>query len=178
MRKIISVTLAVIFLCSLLAGCAGEKAADGASTKADSAAPAGPTAKTSSPSPTPASASSGKQTYENVKTIDVPAAYPSANFPLSKASEDKVIEINSYSDGVSFDIKIISTRSAKEIIEEYAKLWELENENTIFLSDIGSATLTGTRDGFEAFVNGSEQSPALLEGAKTYLGLLVRKKAS
>jgi len=175
MRKIISVTLAVVFLCSLLAGCGGDKA-DDVSAKADAAAPADPTAKAASPAP--ASANSGKQTYENVKTVDIPAAYPAADFPLSKASEDKIIEVNSFSDGVSFDIKLLSTRSAKEIIEEYAKLWELENENTLFLDDLGSATLSGAKNGFEAIVNGSEKSPALLEGAKTYLAILVKKKAS
>lgn len=175
MKKIISVTLAVVFVCSLLAGCGGDKA-DDASAKAGAATPADPTAKVASPAP--ASANSGKQTYENVQTVDIPAAYPAAGFPLSKASEDKVIKVNSFSDGVSFDIKILSTRSAKEIIEEYAKLWELENENTIFLPDLGSATLTGVREGFDAIVNGSEKSPDLLEGAKTYLAILVKKKAS
>lgn len=170
MKKIISILLALTFICAILSSCGGAEAANNAGIAADSGSDAGSKKIAASENP-------GMQTYDNVKTIDIPAAFPADKFPISKSGEDKIIKINDFSDGSSFDIKAISIRPAKEIVEEYAKLWKLENENTIYLDELGSATLSGTRDGYEIIVNGSEQSPELLEGSKTYLAILVKKSA-
>jgi hypothetical protein len=78
-------------------------------------------------------------------------------------------------DGSVFDFKIATTRTAKDVVEDYAELWELENENTLIMQEQGSATLMGTYQGYEVIVNGSENSPDLPKGAKTYVAVLVEK---
>ncbi|WP_347488254.1 hypothetical protein ABDB91_13620 [Desulfoscipio sp. XC116] len=51
----------------------------------------------------------------------------------------------------------------------------MENENTMIMEDMGSATLTGKFQGYEVVVNGGQKSPDIPEGAKTYVALLVEK---
>lgn len=113
--------------------------------------------------------------YDDIKSKDIPAEYPSDKLPLLKESSDKIMKVYTSTDGSTFDFKIATTRTAKEVIEEYAGLWELENENTMIMEDMGSVTLTGKFQGYEVVVNGSEKSPDIPEGAKTYIAILVKK---
>ena len=107
--------------------------------------------------------------------MEVPAEYPSELLPLSDDDSDKIMAIYTADDSSIFDFKIATTRSAKEVVEEYAALWELEDENTLIMAEQGSATLMGTYHGYEVIVNGSENSPDLPQGAKTYVAILVEK---
>ncbi|MFZ7102916.1 MAG: hypothetical protein ACOWWO_09685 [Peptococcaceae bacterium] len=115
-------------------------------------------------------------TYDNIQTVAVPGAYPGDKFPLCTDRRDKVIKVYEGSNGALFDLKIVSTRGSEEIINEYADLWELENENTIFNDDLAAATLMGTAYGYEVIVNCSEQQPDKPAGAKTYCAILVEQK--
>jgi hypothetical protein len=45
----------------------------------------------------------------------------------------------------------------------------------MIMEDKGSATLMGKFQGYEIIVNGSEKSPDIPEGAKTYVAILVKK---
>lgn len=114
-------------------------------------------------------------TFKTIEAAEIPADYPRERFILSDNIRDKVIKVNQSSDTLTFDLKIISMRPAREVVEEYAEVWKLENENTIFFDDIGSATLSGTADGFDVIVNASEQSPDIPKGAKSYCAILVKK---
>lgn len=155
-----TISLAVIaFLLVTFAGCGNEKTStDDKNNNAES------------------SETTAKITYNTIKTVDIPAAYPHNKFPLSQNSEDKIIKVHDASDGTLFDLKIVSTRSAKEIVNEYTNIWELEDEDIMFNDDLESATLTGTAYGFEAIVTGCDQSPDIPKGAKTYCAILVKVK--
>jgi len=114
-------------------------------------------------------------TYANIVSKNVPDNYPIDKFPLSQDVNDKIMKINTIED-TAFDFKIVTIRSYHEIIDEYEALWELEDEKVIYNDDIGVGNLMGTLNGYEIFVNASEESPELPEGARTYLGILVQKK--
>lgn len=114
-------------------------------------------------------------TYDTITGAEIPPEYPSELLPLSDDDSDKIIIVYTADESAVFDFKIVTTRSAKEVVEDYANRWELENENTIIMADQGSATLMGTYGGYEVIVNGSENSPDLPKGAKTYVAILVEK---
>lgn len=165
MKKILLFCVLLLSSAILLAACGGSTPEAGG-TAAESSAEAVQTTNTESPQ------GSG---YNTIKPADVPADYPSDKLPLSKESGDKLMKVYTSSDGSAFDFKIATTRTAKEVIEEYAGLWELENEKTIIMEEEGSATLMGKLQEYEVFVNGSEKNPDIPEGAKTYVAILVKK---
>jgi|GEM_PF-3725757 len=165
MKKLIFVLVLLLSSAILLTAC-GDSAPDDGGAAAKSSAEAVQTTNAESPQ------GSG---YNAIKPADVPADYPSDKLPLSKESSDKIMKVNISSDGSAFDFKIATTRTAEEVIEEYAGLWELENEKTIIMEDEGSATLMGKFQEYEVFVNGSEKNPDIPEGAKTYVAILVKK---
>jgi len=113
--------------------------------------------------------------YAVIETQEIPAGYPSDMLPLSDDNSDKIITIYTDEEGTLFDFKIVTTRSAKEVVEEYAAMWELEDEGTVIMDDKGSATLFGSYQGYGVIVTGSEESPYLPEGAKTFVAILVEK---
>lgn len=113
--------------------------------------------------------------YVDVVSKSVPENYPSDKLPLSQYEDDKILAVNTLEDKV-FDFKVVTIRSYHEIIDEYAQMWELEGENVFYNDDIGAGNLMGTLGEYEIFVNASEESPDIPEGARTYCGILVRKK--
>lgn len=113
--------------------------------------------------------------YTNIISKDLPDNYPVDKFPLSQDANDKIMKINTIED-TAFDFKIVTIRSYHEIIDEYAALWELDDEKVIYNDDLGVGNLMGTLSGYEIFVNASEESPEIPEGARTYLGILVQKR--
>lgn len=113
--------------------------------------------------------------YVNIESKAVPENYPSDKLPLSPYEDDKILAVNTLDDRV-FDFKVVTIRSYHEIIDEYAQMWELEGENVFYNDDIGSGTMMGTMGEYEIFVNASEQSPDIPEGARTYCAILVQKK--
>jgi hypothetical protein len=169
----------LVLICALLLSSAIVLTACGSSApKAGNTAANDSTEQTQDSTEAVQAASTGNSQgsgYDDIKSKDIPAEYPSDKLPLSKESSDKIMKVYTSTDGSTFDFKIATTRTAKEVIEEYAGLWELENENTMIMEDKGSATLMGKFQGYEIIVNGSEKSPDIPEGAKTYVAILVKK---
>lgn len=149
----------------LLAGCGSGAASAGAAEAAE----------TTITSDRAEAGDAGDATFKSIKIAEIPSDYPGERFALSDNSRDKVIKVYQSSDTLSFDLKIVSMRHAREFVEDYAEMWKLENMNTIYLDDSGSATLTGTADGFEIIITASEQSPDIPKGARSYCAILVKK---
>lgn len=116
-----------------------------------------------------------EKTYTNIESESIPEGFPKNLFPLSSDINDKIMDVNTDNETI-FDLKIVTIRTYQEIINEYAALWELEGESAFFNDDIGVGNLTGTYKEYEIFVNASENSPEMPEGARTYCGLLIQKK--
>lgn len=154
------ILIVLLLLVTIAVGCTKEKNDDVASNKTNV--------------PESAKTDSGGLTYAKIESVSVPDNYPAEKLPLSKDENDKIMKINSIDD-TTFDFKIASIRTYQEIIEEYAAMWELEDENVFYIDDIGVGNLTGKLDGYEIFINASEGSPDMPEGARTYVGILIRK---
>ncbi len=164
--KLLVLLLALLLLALLLlSGCGGGDASPGTGKETDGI-------KTSEKAE---AVDTEAVTFKTIEAAEIPADYPRERFVLSDNIRDKLIKVNQSSDTLTFDLKIISMRPAREVVEEYAEVWKLENENTMFLDDIGSATLSGTADGFDVIVNASEQSPDIPKGARSYCAILVKK---
>lgn len=161
----------VIALCIIFAltACSG-KTAQSTDLPSESAAKTAPSSE-----PLPEEEDPSDSDYAVIETQEIPAGYPSDMLPLSDDNSDKIITIYTDEEGTLFDFKIVTTRSAKEVVEEYAAMWELEDEGTVIMDDKGSATLFGSYRGYGVIVTGSEESPYLPEGAKTFVAILVEK---
>ncbi len=158
--KLKRILIVLLLLVIIAVGCAKEKTDDVALNKTDV--------------PESAKADSGELTYAKIEPANIPDNYPAEKLPLSKNENDKIMMINTIDDSI-FDFKVASIRTYQEIIEDYAAMWELEDENVFYIDGIGVGNLTGKLDGYEIFINASESSPDIPEGARTYVGILVRK---
>ncbi|MPM17778.1 hypothetical protein SDC9_64177 [bioreactor metagenome] len=168
MKKLIFIGILTLSMIFALTACKGNESEEAVTPDSAATVP-------QDTSLAPADKASTGKPYYAISAVEVPPEYPTELLPLSDDDSDKIMIVYTADDSSVFDYKIATTRSAKEVVEDYAKRWELEDENTIIMEDQGSATLVGTYQGYEVIVNGSENSPDLPEGAKTYVAILVEK---
>ncbi len=121
MRKPIFISLITLLLILALVACGnnapkGEDSAD--SNGAEQIQDSGTQAATA----VGAEEDSRSSGYDAIKPEEVPADYPADLLPLSNDDNDKTIAVYTTADGATFALKIATTRTAKEVVEEYAGL--------------------------------------------------------